>query len=448
MDNYKKLSEELLKNDGIDPANISDSERAMFEQLLDKHLISEQKTVLWRIIMKSNIMKLAAAAMIIIACSTGIIFWKSTGSGIALGDVLTRIEQVSGYTYQMKTIVTDPEQRGTETSTATVLVSKEGDLKMTVTQVDSNNFQKPPDWQNSTVDEEWYLLPTSNSIVFIFHEKKEYSRAFIENPKHHLYKKQYNEPREIIKQILNCEHKSLGQSVIDGITVEGFQTTDKAYQGGFFGHGETLPKKKVDVKLWVDVNTFLPVKFEEDIITSGEIEDIRIQNFIYDFRWNVIINPGDFEPNIPEDYNTTLGGDIIILDTNEENAIKGFKLFTDSFDKYPIDIQRSGVDYGINSGLDPNSSVMEQVNKMSEEEKTGKINELLTSQMPTDFYKMLVKENKEPVYYGETVKPDDSSKVLLRWKLEDDQYRIIYGDLQAETVTKEKLTELEAALPK
>lgn len=388
-----------------------------------------------RIIMKSPLTKLAVAAVVIVACVIGISLWRTTGSGIALAEVLTRIEQVTGYMYQMKSIVYDKEQQGTETTTATISISKEADLKMTITQVDSNNFQKPPNWGSSTVGAECYLLPTSNSIVFINHKQKKYSRFFIENPKHNLYKKQYNEPREIIKQILNCEHKSLGQSVIDGFTVEGFQTTDKNYQGGFFGQADTLPNKKVNVKLWVDVNTFLPVRLEEDIITSGDIGDIRIQDFSYDFRWNVIINPDDFEPNIPEDYSTHEGGDIVILSPNEENSIKGLKLFADCCGKYPTDIKRSGVEYMINEGI-------------SDEEKIGKANELLTSQAPADFYKTLVNENKEPVYYGDTVEPGDSSKLLLRWKQDDGQYRVIYGDLHAETVTAEKLAELEKALPK
>ncbi len=94
MNNYKKLSDELLKKDGIDPAKIPNSERTMFEQLLDKHLNSgKTKQVLWRIIMKSKITKLATAAVIIVTCSIGIIFWRSTGSGIALAEVLARIEQ-------------------------------------------------------------------------------------------------------------------------------------------------------------------------------------------------------------------------------------------------------------------------------------------------------------------------------------------------------------------
>ena len=55
----------------------------------------------------------------------------------------------------------------------------------------------------------------------------------------------------------------------------------------------------------------------------------------------------------------------------------------------------------------------------------------------------MVNENKEPAYFGEMVKPGDSSKVLIRWKLDDGQYRVIFGDLSAKTVTAEELAELE-----
>jgi hypothetical protein len=36
----------------------------------------------------------------------------------------------------------------------------------------------------------------------------------------------------------------------------------------------------------------------------------------------------------------------------------------------------------------------------------------------------------------------------MRWKVSDKEYRVICGDLHAETVAAEKLAELEKALPK
>ena len=50
------------------------------------------------------------------------------------------------------------------------------------------------------------------------------------------------------------------------------------------------------------------------------------------------------------------------------------------------------------------------------------------------FYKMLANEEREPEYFGATVKPGDSKAVLLKWKLDDGRYRVIYGDLRVETV--------------
>ena len=64
-------------------------------------------------------------------------------------------------------------------------------------------------------------------------------------------------------------------------------------------------------------------------------------------------------------------------------------------------------------------------------------------QSPGFFYMMLVQEKKAPVYYGETVGPDNPEAVLLRWKISDDQYRVIFGDLSAMDVTAKELDDLE-----
>jgi outer membrane lipoprotein-sorting protein len=53
------------------------------------------------------------------------------------------------------------------------------------------------------------------------------------------------------------------------------------------------------------------------------------------------------------------------------------------------------------------------------------------------------RHNPDAVYNGKTVGPEDKDKVLFRWKLEDGQYRVIYGDLRAETVTAERLKKVE-----
>ena len=49
--------------------------------------------------------------------------------------------------------------------------------------------------------------------------------------------------------------------------------------------------------------------------------------------------------------------------------------------------------------------------------------------------------------YGEFVTPKDADLVLMRWKVSDNEYRVIFGDRHAETVTVEVLEELEKELP-
>jgi hypothetical protein len=68
---------------------------------------------------------------------------------------------------------------------------------------------------------------------------------------------------------------------------------------------------------------------------------------------------------------------------------------------------------------------------------------IMTLQSIGFFYRTLVEDKKEPVYYGESVGPDDADKVLLKWKVSDDHYRVIFGDLTAEDITAEKWKEFE-----
>ncbi|MEA3226954.1 MAG: hypothetical protein U9Q07_13470, partial [Planctomycetota bacterium] len=158
---------------------------------------------IWRTIMKSPIAKSAAAAVIVIACSGAWMLWKSTGSGIALADVLTRIEQVTAYSYQMQSTVKN-RQISTE-SVITVLISKEYGMKMVRNTIDPQSGKIKP-----TLDT--YLSHKPNSITYVNHEGKMYLKLEYDDDKIRFYREECNDPRIIIKQFLGCNHTSLGQS--------------------------------------------------------------------------------------------------------------------------------------------------------------------------------------------------------------------------------------------
>jgi hypothetical protein len=46
----------------------------------------------------------------------------------------------------------------------------------------------------------------------------------------------------------------------------------------------------------------------------------------------------------------------------------------------------------------------------------------------------MLKAGVEVEYFGGSVTARDFDKVLMRWRLDDGRYRVIYGDLRAETI--------------
>jgi hypothetical protein len=406
-------------------------DRIWHEVLIAQKQCGQSKSALmtpniWRIIMKSPITKLAAVAVIIIACVISLSLWRNTSSGIALADVLNRIEQATGYTYQMRSTIKG--QKPNTVLLSNILISQENGVKIITKRINRNN-----DEINSA---DTYLLPKLNAVIFVVHENKMFVRLKFDGMKLEYYKQEYNDPRVIIKQILGCVHSSLGQSVIDGITVEGFQTTDSAYEGGFMGQADFEGKPdKVDVKLWVDVNTFLPVRLEEDIVTT---RGVHMHEVSYDFQWNLAVNADDFTPVIPQGYKST--GEIVVPAFKEENAIKGLRQFANLAGEYPDDLDAITLNKKTRKliGFD-----IDSLEDLTDDEKTKFTSELMSIMGPAFFYEKLLDDKKDPAYYGQMVGPDDTNKVLMRWKLDDRQYRVIFGDLSIKNVTPQELAELE-----
>jgi outer membrane lipoprotein-sorting protein len=382
---------------------------------------------IWRITMKNPLTKLAVAAVVIIACLIGMFFWKGTSSGIALADVLARIEQVSTYMYHVSLTITGLTESPTPgESSGTVLISQDHGQKATITMIDPNTSE--------STCQEMYLLPRQKTMVIVMPEKKAYIRMKLDDTNIERFEKQYSDPRAMIKKILSCQYTSLGQSVIDGSTVEGFQTTDPAYEGSVVG--------QVDVKLWVDVKTWLPVRAEMLAID----DTVRTYRVIDNFQWNVSMNAAEFEPNIPDDYSAPFG-DLTAPALNEEAAIEGLSVYAGLAGDYPDNL--GGIAF------------MKQLEELMNRQASGPVKDLPPAEKARilkdigipiaglcSFYETLVQDKKDPAYYGKIVTPQDADKVLMRWKVSDNEYRVIFGDLRAETVTKEKLAELEKALPK
>ena len=61
-------------------------------------------------------------------------------------------------------------------------------------------------------------------------------------------------------------------------------------------------------------------------------------------------------------------------------------------------------------------------------------------------YEKLLSKGKEVYFYGENTDLQDSNSVLIQWKLENGNYRVIFADLKAKTITPEQLIRLQAKM--
>ncbi len=405
---------------------------------------AQQEPSMWRFVMKSPLTRLAAAAAVVIACVIGLSLWRTTGSGIVLADVLARVEQVKAFRYQwnVKTTGEEPnkpysglgyilETRGT------TLISQKYGWKNKVERLD-------PKGGESTFGEN-YLFPETKIMIIIRPKQRQYWRAEVDDG--YVAKRwQKSDPRTFLKQILECKYESMGRATIDGIEVEGFQTTDPNFSRG----GKN---RQIDVKVWVDVKTRLPVRHDS---TIADLEGGKIIRHDYcvehDFQWDVPVEAAEFKPVIPDDY-TSLVTKFPFPYITEETAIQGLKLLVELLGKYPENI--TDVDVTVLRSAEKSETpaalrLKEEIKGLTDEEIGNRLVDFL---MPirglVTFCKVrLFWDDLQLKYYGKTVTPKDADKVLVRWKLSDKEYRVIFGDLHTETVTAEALAELEKSLPK
>jgi hypothetical protein len=226
---------------------------------------------------------------------------------------------------------------------------------------------------------------------------------------------------------------------VDGTVVEGFKTTDPDYESSFPKISDWMGKNaEVDITLWVDIKTRLPIRLVEDVVKRS---GTRFHEVTDDFHWNVAITGDDFPPIIPEDY-TSIGGDGLIFPaSNEEATLEGLRFFSTLANAYPVSLSRPECHRVL--GIELNEDGKPAWNKYSEDEASKIARDMATVEAPVLFFGKLTEEEKDPVYHGQTVQPGDADKVLLRWKLDGGQYRVIFGDLSTKTVSAEELTKLE-----
>jgi hypothetical protein len=237
----------------------------------------------WSRIMKSNITKSAAAAMIIIAVLTGI--YQLTGSidgaSIALADVAKRIEQMQNCVFEKTTTVS----------------SKENDKKPhnSLLYITESFLREDIYKDNEEVTSQVYVNYLEGIIIGIDHQMMLFAEKKLTGDDIELGA--VMSPENIVSSILSKgDYKKLGRKIVDGVLSDGFEFDDKRTLLSM----DKAKTQKITVRLWVDVTTHLPVRVEADALYNNVKVNV-VQN---NPKWDIELEADFFEPTIPANYIT------------------------------------------------------------------------------------------------------------------------------------------------
>ena len=229
-----------------------------------------------RIIMKSPITKLAAAAVIIIAVTIFINQLGDSSTRVAWGEVLDVMEEVPTVVFNMTNVTTFGDNKAISTESKVYDAGKYGN------RIDM--------YMNGELVMQKYMLPNEKVAYMIQPKEKIYSRFVLSEGQTPPTEEDF--PRQWVKIILSEDYTELGSGNINGIDVDGVE----------IHNSELLAGDEGVVRLWVDVETNLPVRMELEgkMMEAGAKRPMKI--VMDDFQWDVEFDEGIFQPNIPDDY--------------------------------------------------------------------------------------------------------------------------------------------------
>jgi len=233
---------------------------------------------IWRIIMKSRITKLAAAAVIIVAVILGLTITDGPDiASVAWSEVIEKVEQIPALTFDMTTEISYPGNKAISIQSENYVAGDYG--------------TKSSLYMNGEVFVVKYRLPNKNLAYIIRPKDKTYMRIDLSDEQA-AKGQDPDDPRTWLKMILSGDYTKLGRDNINGVAVEGIECNRPEMTGDENGI----------MRLWVDVETNLPVRIEVEKL-GMEAGQMRPHKFVMEnFQWNVELDESIFEPNIPNDY--------------------------------------------------------------------------------------------------------------------------------------------------
>jgi len=246
---------------------------------------ADTRSMNWRLIMKKPLTRLTIAAAVLIALCLGINLFDST-TNVTWATVLEKVNGFETYVFRTRKVeTTGPRPSGFE-------FVKEGGSKRYYSETYGSfteNYQEDGELFNRM-----YTLPQKKEFVAICYPLETYSRrALTEAQVREFHANPIKHPKQIIAKILAADYTELGKDVMEGKSVRGIELRDPTA----LADGPTPPVDDFAMRLWIDVDTELPVWVEMSAVPKGSTA--RHTTIMDQFEWGVLLEPALFEPNIP-----------------------------------------------------------------------------------------------------------------------------------------------------
>jgi hypothetical protein len=243
---------------------------------------------IWRTIMKSPIVKSAAAAVIIVLVVLGLFEFIDTEktSGVVWAEVVSKVGASRGLIVRCTDLSPSSEDDYSITYTSPTYCRKDFYKDGQIIRTGYVDFTNP---DTAILTDVFHKLKLHVTTTF----KKSENGFFLE------WRDDWTNPGFLVQAILSAEHRKLGQKTIEGVLCEGIETTDPACFGPLPGEVDNL---KAEFRLWVGVETGYPVLYESKMSAEHEGQVWEPESVMDQFQWDVELDPNIFEPNLPPDY--------------------------------------------------------------------------------------------------------------------------------------------------
>ena len=219
--------------------------------------------------------------------------------------------------------------------------------------------------------------------------------------------------------------RELGTRVIDGKKAFGFQIDlRKLNPDAMKGLAE----------IWLDAESDLPVFVRYEMRWHTEV----VTQIDKDIQWNIDLDPKLFDPTPPPGYAEDRAKPLALREQTRRIA-EAMKIYAEaSGGRYP---PQKRISLRATDDLCDYLGLAKWPKRNAKDGNAGK-----AARAMDGFHQIADIQANRPefAYYGKSVGPSDKDKVLLRWKLDDGRYEVLFGDLRSQTVTAQQLRKLEA----